>query len=28
VPAEVARRLQRAGFTTGPRLDGVLARLG
>jgi predicted methyltransferase len=28
VPAEVARRLQRAGFTTEPRLDGVLARLG
>jgi predicted methyltransferase len=28
VPAEVARRLQRAGFKTGPRLDGVLARRG
>jgi hypothetical protein len=28
VPAEVARRLQRSGFTTEPRLDGVLARLG
>ena len=27
VPAEVARRLQRAGFKTEQRLDGVLARL-
>ena len=26
VPAEVARRLQRAGFATELRLDGVLAR--